>query len=691
MVEITWQWNLEALAAWAKHGKLQRELDTWISYLSPRGDAFGLPCEKSISLILESAGQHQDALARLLAASALLGGASEESWATLREALPALPLESWRKGHWRLANVPCVRKEQAILVTLLCGYSGEILPQCQTVRIKEESCKAIELASRLASQKWGGHFACWDWSEKTPMDGASLGLPIYLAFGCAAEGLPLPRALATGKLDEAGSVLPVEGVELKAKLAKDVSFFVPEANYSNPSLTCLQVSKLDKAFELWKCCGQGGSPGNLGELLLSIDVPERFFSRLGDCSQAELRFINQPDRVESLRKAFNELPSPCDALRSLLIKISASKTDAHRAVQGFLRILFPKKDLFFHAEKDPVIAWRLAMLHIRDLNHSGRPQEMVDLWKKAQEWLSALEVADSLPEEVASQALAVVGMLHNKFLFHEDPRQFLGPYIQKQIELLEKALDSGRKPGKPLGDWYGTLGQHHAFRGETVKALEYLEKAYSCFEGRDGDRRQNRNYLFFVEQDAGNFDSAREIILEYLRVDGLDARALSSLQASPDRPFGLFALARFAADRKDIIPTDLRSALNNLASEFLESGLVWGKKPQGHPWQLIFYNLGVLAEGNRKNLLWQKSRDLCLDEKAGPSIKVMALLPLAAMQDHGFELPEDPESLIEGIRETIRDHLSQTHFRTVLDAATWQDVLEEVSSNKKKLFPFNYR
>lgn len=63
-------------------------------------------------------------------------------------------------------------------------------------------------------------------------------------------------------------------------------------------------------------------------------------------------------------------------------------------------------------------------------------------------------------------------------------------------------------------------------------------------------------------------------------------------------------------------------------------GDTWQREDGSHPSQLIAYNLGLLAVTVTENIatsLLRHAVALCLDHALGPSIQVMAMLPLAQL------------------------------------------------------------
>lgn len=698
-----WRWTVEELAAWADDGRLDDRIRRPVGRALPRDVFSGVAAAERVTSILDSSVEFRENLARLFAASALLYGAQDDVWDILERSIPEMPLAAWRRAAWRLSTVPCVKQSgPPVLVTILSGHAETPPPEHRQNNLTADAQEAVELAAQLASKRWGGHFVCWNWSENEFVRGASLGLPVFLAFGCAANGLDMPMALATGKLDEYGRVLSVGGVTDKEPLAMGGTFFIPAADYSDLSNTFLPVSDVDEAFELWECCGQGVSPERLRTMRLALDEPQRFFTLLLSCTPAELMHIHRPDRISRLRKALESDLSSLSTLQSLLRQIASSKENRDKRVREFLLDLFPRGSLPRMVEEDPSsawrisIIWRLSMLHMRALNHSGHVREARELRKAAREWEWALDPSDE-PEELISHALAVVGMLHNSYCFNEDPWQVVGSSLVELIDTQEKRIARGQLRNKPLGDWYGTVAQHYAFRKEPARSEEYLERAYPCFEGLPEDQRQVLCYRFFMVLDTGDIGGALANLLKYIGISKLDGRSLTRINrfSDPTRKYSLFALVRFAADAlthaPQSIPLDLQRGLNMLAKEFIETGRTWEKKPRGHPWQLIMYNLGFIVEEDYKRQMWDKSLELCLCEKAGPTMNAMALLPLSAMLEYDLELPENAASKVQWVVCRIKGALNEAHFKDVVNAPTWKSALETVRDQRARLFPFNYR
>jgi len=691
-VEGYFKWSAKELAAWAGTGRLVQWLQPRIRHAIPWDGAVSADDWSLLENILNAAWQFRTDLVRLFAATALLTPPPEKQWNIMQLLFPEAPLTDWLHAAWRLVSIPCVGDDGPTIITLMCGHSTETLSGVESANLSTETIQAIGMAASLATRKWGGHFVCWHWSERTGIRGASLGLPVFLGFGCAAEKLPLPRALATGKLDASGSVEPVENVAKKVFLAGDRSLFVPEANYSAALPACIPVSTIEDAWDLWKSCGTANSPDHLRTLVNCLDEPKRLFAFLLSCSEAEVGFLDTDVHVARIQSALEKSPFPVAALRLLLVEMAISREGGRRRGLRFVLKIFPRDSLHRVADSAPALAWRLAMLHLRALNHSGHPKEAAEVRETARRWENALDSSDS-EEELIAHSLAIVGLLHNTYRFGEDPRKALGPSLSDLLLQAERRVAQGKKRNKPLGDWYGTLAQHHAFRGELSEAEEHLEKAMTCFEGRPEDQRQSLSYRFFARLDARKSE-ALDDLLAVLGVERLDEdlpKHIQRIDNTHTRCWALFALARFAVDSKTVQPA-LQTMLAGVSEHLANNNRIWGMTPVGHPWQLILFNLGFLARKNaEKEQLWRKSLDLCLNEKSGPAIRVMSLLPLSAIKSHGLELPRETENIVSQIRRMIREDLDILHFSPVLTGAGWADVLDRVTKHRNELFPFNYR
>jgi len=111
-----------------------------------------------------------------------------------------------------------------------------------------------------------------------------------------------------------------------------------------------------------------------------------------------------------------------------------------------------------------------------------------------------------------------------------------------------------------------------------------------------------------------------------------------------------------------------------------------------HPWQLIAYNLGLLAPDRAAaGRMFKDSLSLCLSREGGPTIQVMALLPLARLHAGGHHL-DGMETMVRQALEPVRDNLlSADHFASLMQTEAWADLLTTVQRDTALLFPYSYR
>ena len=710
-----WKWSLDGLARQARKGELPGYLAGNLPLGIPDAQALENADAGRIEMLLNAAGGEKRRLAKLLAASALLGEVPPSVQAVIREALQDNGLEVLFRGRWRLAVVPCVQGGVPFAAHLLCGHfpvereSGDWEPG-EPERVAGELFPEIPQATtalELAKRKWGGRFLCRFPCVSTPIAGTSLGLPVFLALGCAANDLPLPTTLlATGEVTSSGRLRPVSHVDRKMCLnmghGMGYDMIAPVENCHGFSADFRDrihlFENIDDAWCFWEATARGHSPRRISGLLQGLKAPERLFPLLDKAFSHELDLITVPERERILRDALSASPSPGDGLLQLLTAIVDSRSKEHREVRSLLVRLFDEPLVCRVARSHPAVAWRLCMLHIRDCNHAGKSEQARHWFDLSRQWISGLKEAD-ITEEMVSHALAVVGLSHNTYNFREDPYRVVDPGFKALFDEVLRGYERRRGRGGPrrstaLGSWYGTLAQHHAFRGEWEAAEEHLDKALSYFEGDEDNLAQDYSYRFFVRLETEKPDVLQYLLLclgiEHL--DGTVCDHISNLRATR-RPWALFVLVRFLTAGNGARYPHVLSGLETLFREWDEHGTLLGHAVEKHPWQLIFYNLGFLLPSRESQArAWEHSARICLNPELGPTVRVMALLPYSALYEHGHALPPDIPSIVEEIRSAIRHSiLDEGHFQTILDAPDWVGVLERTAAERRSLFPFNYR
>lgn len=710
-----WHWNLAALLRQARKGRFEAYLQPRLPLALPLdlADTAGLSLAGRasfsglVSELLTAARGRKDDLARLLTASAMLAGPECEVWDELSACLPEQRLGVLRAGRWRLICVPCVQDNAPMPVHLLCGHFP--------VEAVEES-DSLALAGSVffpvvdwavpaldaARAKWDGHMVCRAWSRETNLAGTSLGLPTVLGLGCAAENLPLPLGLlATGAVDVTGRVTAVSGLEYKLCLSGGSGLLVPTQNWqglgSEHKAKSFPAADVDQAWAFWKACVTGHGPARMFSLLSALDRPADLFPLLIEAALPELEIIAAPENRERLLVALQAAANPGAGLRPLLAAIVDSKQSAHSFIRRLLVSVFDEPLVLRVAEADRAVAWRLCMVHIRACNHTGQPEAAQRWLELSRPWSRELHDED-VSEEMVSHALSVVGLLHNTFRFQEDPLRMVGADFHGVYDQVRTGYERRRRSGShranhALGSWSGTLAQHHAFRREWDKAETHLDAALGYFEGDAENQAQELCYRFFMRLDAGR-PEVRHDLLCYLGLEELNAGIWHFLACLPAfrRPWTLHALTRYLAASPTHRHPAVLSGLSGLFQELESQGTLLGLEPAHHPWQLILYNLGFLADSTQRQAdMWNQSARLCRAPGCGPTIQVMALLPFSALHAHGHALPTNVTELVDTIRATIRATLDTRHFAPILSAPDWATVLERAALHQAELFPFNYR
>lgn len=672
-------WSVDELRAWVMMPRFSEFLACCQAEMHPRAiEAFD---PVHVSAILERAGVHRPFLARLLAASALLSGVPDGHWAFLRP-VSGLPMEPWQGARWRLARVPCIQQEKAVLRTIMCGWSAERPPDFPCAGIQPDTGDALALACVLAGRTWGGYAACWHWSEM-PVAGPSFGLPVFLTLGCAANDVRTPDLLATGKLEAkagvpTGGVGRVDGVPVKARLAGGGCLLAPKDGFearAMPSGPCVfPVRSAHDAWEFWIRCTHGANPRTLDGL--GSRKIDQFLLLLQTCSIPELDYALRD--LRRIRTAIWKHPGQAFPELRQLIKHTSAKSDENRAIRSALLKLIPPSGIRAVADAGhPVTAWHLCMLHIRELNHAGYPDKAHHLFELSRQWELSLPPDDD-PDEFIGYALNIVGLLHNRYVFSVEPEHDCPPRVRNWIALADDRFQRGYTDNKPLGDWYGTLGQHYAYAGNFELARAYLDRAWQCFSSPN-DRAQNLSYRLFLSMEAKDAQTARNLVKE-LFPDGLD-KALAAGRGC----WAIFPALRFVLDIG--LPGHAQT-LRNLGEALLHEAC-----PTVHPWQLILYNLGLVVDGEKlRAALLNASARLCASRKSGPTVRVMALLPLAALRRLGLRMPGNARDRVEAIQRLIRtSSLNADHFAPVLKARNWKEALDATTKHETTLFPFNYR
>jgi hypothetical protein len=189
------------------------------------------------------------------------------------------------------------------------------------------------------------------------------------------------------------------------------------------------------------------------------------------------------------------------------------------------------------------------------------------------------------------------------------------------------------------------------------------------------------NYRCYARLDAGDREGARGALMDYL--EAVDWDEVTQEVAALDR-WQHALLARFLADAGP--PEALRHYLDRAAAMIQTA-------PPVHPWQLWANNLGRMAwrikDAGAAERYFRCALERCRQGGMGPTVQVMALLPLAGLHALGRLEGEGVENEISAVRQAAA-HLDPEHFRPVFEMDP-VSLLTLVQDNPRRLFPFSYR
>jgi hypothetical protein len=363
--------------------------------------------------------------------------------------------------------------------------------------------------------------------------------------------------------------------------------------------------------------------------------------------------------------------------------LDAWKLDQAAALAGAIG----RKRLDGVLEAAPLAVYRWSTLNIALANHRGK-------FSGVQQWI---ELAEDLEHEVLQSDYPMTCDYHNHMLVHRHNRYHFNPELPDALNRKLEALESlykqqcrmGTSTNKDIGRLYGTIAQNYAFCGPGYleTALSYFDRARTALgEGRANDLKpewtRQLNYQVYAFLDAGRFEEAEKHLMQYLEVSDLKQvwQKLEHLL-----PFHHAALARYLADAR--VTDELQYYFGWSAAGKSQSGDL------EHPRQLWNYNMGrlasILEEEKTAAGFYRKSLACCFSPESGPTINVMALLPLAGLKQIGSLKQDEIRSGERRIRaaagELDRDHfqpLFEHDFETILDL-TWAEP--------QTFFPFTYR
>lgn len=634
-------------------------------------------------------------LAAVLLAVHLVYPKATPEWASswLTQAGPELmgaDLTTLERVRWRLVSVPVAAGDLGRLHAILIG-AGETAPDCSAwnarILAKDSQC-AGELARRLVRLHTGQE-SCFLFLGSTTshalIEGESLGLPCYLGARAAAEDMPCDFVVATGRLDEDGRVLPVECLNQKLDAVEDgISLFLYPEGCAAPKASgteCVAVTNVREAADVVACFRPG--------LALKIAHAARTL-RSGQGLAREMCSFQSEMAVWIRRNRERIARVLCDDphLEELIPQLQRWTDSTLRLDMGLGNAVLeclPVECVLDRGNLTASAAWKICALQMGKANHGG-DLDLLKVWTDAADTLRP----DINQHDECGRMLTLhyvqklIGEKHNRYAFFDSIDDAAAAEEISELEMAHARHLDRRGPcsNAVLGQYYGMLGQHHGFLGPEFlgQALAFLDKAIGCFCGVEKQERQERDrdrlYQVFALSSAGRVDEAWTGLRDVTDLWRDRAWNVDSMN-----PYQLHALLRLHVDSGRIMDSGLWRKIHE----------AWSRGEQGHPSQLISYNLGWLAsERALAAEMLNRSVDLCLGPTSGPTIRVMALMPLARLQE--IEPDRDRAALVNAAMEPINNgDVSLEHFHPLLDLPDWKAVLSHVSANRAAFFPFSYR
>ena len=601
-------------------------------------------------------------------------------------------LETLEQARWMRFYVPVADERSSYSWELMAGLGLglSLVAPASNGAFAPDSVAALEVVDRLVRQKWGKGccFGLVCPSVIGPVIcGPSLGLPAYLAAAACHEGLGDLQFLATGQLDDSGRVLPVNYVQSKLNSARVIHrlFLYPEDNDSPASdVECVPVSRVSEALEV-VACNKPGLGRKIAQAENALHAGKGLAREI--CSfRGEMAFWLRRNRCRvaaglasdaALMELVQHVEIWCDSTRQ-------NEPELGNAVLECLPLEFVERV----SRDDATLGWALCVLQMDRTNHGGRLEEF-KRWRLLAEGLRPRisESEDAARHLALHYVQVIIGDRHNRYVFSENipEDEYAGP----EVKDMERAFARLRARGvcredTHLGKYYGTLGQNLGFCGPALlkECLRFLDLAIACFcadsPQSQNERSRDAIYKVFALSSAGQADDAIEGLRQIpgLWLEGQwNVKAMDSYQTH--------ALVRVHVDQGRGVDIVLWQRITD----------EWRTKAKHtHPWQLITYNLGLLApDKDEACRLLLESLAICQSQESGPTIQAMALLPLAQLQAIGRCPLETETSVRRALAPIHGDELSREHFLCVLRNMNIDEILLIVQKNKCDLFPYMYR
>lgn len=520
--------------------------------------------------------------------------------------------------------------------------------------------------------------------------GRSHGLAVALACAALRGKAPLADTIAaSGDVEKGGRLRKVRHLMEKSALASRFGyhgFICPAEGHvaaGEYPMEMLPAATLEDAVML-NALFEPGKGERLQLFKAMLGSPVRFVDNCLNVPGRWLAWMRDQKKDLALRNAASTDP---ELFKELLHQFQKSLETDHPACR-FFAALFNPDDLRRLPVTHQVEGFKWAVLALATANHAGQ-------LSPAGQWTAFAE--EQKPDIQKFHSGEVVNFLnhlfidiyHNRFSFPA-ALPFVITDILHRLESIHLAQCSGLGcvTHMELGALYGTIGQHYAFQGPNhlQTALGFFEKARNALgdpsPGLSSDWRRQYAYEAYAYLDAGKWEPAAIALKRYLMISGWEE--LTGIVSHLEK-YAHALLARFVADTGDPAVTRcyVADALNRCPHE----------GQAGHPWQLWSYNMGrvlvALGEPDRAELFFRESLCRCMAPDVGPTIQVMALLPLSGLESLNRLSRRDLENRERDVRKAM-DPLDAGHF-AALKVMDFRRMIQSVSRSPERWFPFAYR
>jgi len=521
----------------------------------------------------------------------------------------------------------------------------------------------------------------------------SLGLPLALGFLKLLTGKKAFDGLAaTGSVNEDGAVQQAGHLSQKIRHAGAngfTAFLVPAAKPAPSAPQMMEVMPVSSLLEAWMFSDLY-TPGKGKELVLMAGMLEDPRVFVNNCDAVPLEWLlwaKQNGRTHSVMDALLELS---EVFEDFIDKLGICLAKGDLARGEVLAKLINPEAVKKKIGVAPLSVFKWFTLNLSIANHRG-DIATAEMWgTKADKMVEKTSVSDA--EAFANfYNHRFIGLCHNRY--HFDPE--LPDYLKAILNALEGQSRSQRQlvenaTNESLGALSGSIVQNYGFCGPEylVETRRYSLLSREAFgDGRvpelKNDWLRQLNYLAYAELDTGNLDAAEKTLVAYMEIERW-GELWSKMPGLSQWHHAL--LARFFADSEE------RGETRKYADWSLKNkGRIL---PQEHPWQLWLYNMGRVSYslGDTRNAseFYNGSLALCLTGTLGPTVQVMALLPLSGLWQAGGLTGSEIDPTEKRIRRSA-EGLNPDYFRLLLDESNFTRTLEKIWAQPEELFPFTYR